>query len=88
MKEENPQYTKYTKGSNVWMTNIFIVYINTIIRAIIMIIFIGIPLWALVIGFLDLHISIFLLIYLFIAVLLSKQMQRIRIEKIREWIKR
>ena len=88
MKEENPQYTKQQKGSSVWMTNIFIVYINTIIRAIIMIIFIGIPLWALVIGFLDLHISIFLLIYLFIAVLLSKQMQRIRIEKIREWIKR
>ena len=88
MKEENPQYTKQLKGNKVWMTNIFIVYINTIIRAIVMIIFIGLPLWALVIGFLDLNIVVFLLIYLFIAVLLSKQMQKIKIEKVREWIKR
>ena len=88
MKEENQQYTRMPKGNNVWFTNIFIVYINTIIRAIIMIIFIGLPLWAFVIGFLNLHIAVFLLIYLFIAVLLSKQMQKIRVEKIREWIKK
>ncbi len=88
MKEENPQYTKQLKGSNVWMTNIFIVYVNTVIRAIVMIIFIGLPLWALVIGYLDWHIGVFLAIYLFIAVLLSKQMQKIKIEKVREWIKR
>ena len=88
MKEENQQYTRMQKGNSAWMTNIFIVYVNTIVRAIIMIIFIGLPLWALVIGFLNLHIAVFLLIYLFIAVLLSKQMQRIKVEKIREWIKR
>ena len=88
MKEENQQYTRMQKGSSVWMTNIFIVYVNTIIRAILMIIFIGLPLWAFVIGFLNLHIAVFLLIYLFIAVLLSKQMQKIRVEKIREWIKK
>ena len=88
MKEENQQYTKQLKGSSVWMTNIFIVYVNTVIRAIVMIIFIGLPLWALVIGYLDWHIGVFLAIYLFIAVLLSKQMQKIKIEKVREWIKR
>lgn len=88
MKEENPPYTKQQKGSKLWMTNVFIVYINTVIRAIVMIIFIGLPLWALVVGFLDWHIGVFFAIYLFIAVLLSKQMQKIQIEKVREWIKR
>ncbi len=88
MEKQNQQYTKMPRVNNVWFTNIFIVYINTIVRGVIMIIFIGIPLWAFVIGFLNFHIAVFLLIYLFIAVLLSKQMQKIRIEKIREWIKK
>ncbi len=88
MKEENPPYTKQQKGNNVWMTNIFIVYVNTVIRAILMIVFIGLPLWALVVGLLDWHIGVFFAIYLFIAVLLSKQMQKIQVEKLRTWIKR
>lgn len=83
-KEKNQKLSKFER-----VGNFITLYINVIVQSIILILFIGIPLYYLVVKTLGWHIIIFLLIYIFFTLLISPLSSKIKLgDYFMKWLKK
>ena len=83
-KEKNQKLSKFERAGNF-----ITLYINVIVQSIILILFIGVPLYYLVVKMFGWHIIIFLLIYIFLTLLISPLSSKIKLgDYFMKWVKK